>query len=243
MFSVVWLKMKRSYTQASTQTVGSATSKKRYAVVKVRRQPSATTNYSFVRTGKGFPKKLLMTHTYCDVFNYNTGAAGVLTVRQFRANGMFDPDITGTGHQPYYFDQMSAVYDHYTVIGSRIILRVLKSDNTQYPTTVGIFVNDDSTVTPSITGLLEHPSSVHTIVGNSDQRATLIRNWSAKKTFGGTVLSNDNLQGSPTADPTEQSVFTIFIDSTSSAQQTSVTMDITIEYIAVWDELKDIASS
>lgn len=235
--------MKRSYTQATTQSVGSASSKKAKAKsTKVTRQPSVNTNYSMVRTGKGFPKKLMMTHTYADVFNTNTGAAGVLAVRQFRANGMFDPDITGTGHQPYYFDQMSAVYNHFTVIGSRITARIVKADNTQYPLTVGIYINDDST-NASLSTCLEHPSSVHTTIGLSNQTALLVKNWSAKKTFGSAVLANDNLQGSSSADPTEQSVFTIFLDSTASAQQTSITLDVTIEYIAVWDELKDIAAS
>lgn len=235
--------MKRSYTQASTQTAASSSTKRTKARgAKVQRQPSASKNYNMVRAGKGFPKKLMMTHTYADVFNKNTGAAGVLAVHQFRANGMYDPDITATGHQPYYFDQMSAVYNHFTVIGSRIILRVVKADNTQYPITVGIYINDDAT-NASLQASLEHPSSVHTTLGLSNQSAVLTKNWSAKKTFGSAVLANDNLQGSASADPTEQSVFTIFLDSTSSAQQTSVTIDVTIEYIAVWDELKDIAAS
>ena len=32
-----------------------------------------------------------------------------------RMNSLFDPDQTGTGHQPYYFDQFAALYNRYTV--------------------------------------------------------------------------------------------------------------------------------
>lgn len=234
--------MKRSATQMTTQSVGSSSGKRSRAPRPVR-QPSATKNYNMVRTGKGFPKKIMMTHTYCDIINRNTGAAGVLSTYQFRANGMFDPDITGTGHQPYYFDQLAAVYNHYTVVGSRIKVRLTKNDGANSVLTCGIFINDDSTVTPGLTGLLEHPSSVHTTLGLSDQQTVLTKYWSAKKTFGGSVLSNDDLQGTVATDPTEQIVFTIFLDSTASATQTSANLDVEIEYIAVWDELKDIASS
>jgi len=33
----------------------------------------------------------------------------------FNMNGMYDPDQTGTGHQPYGFDQYAALYSLYTV--------------------------------------------------------------------------------------------------------------------------------
>lgn len=235
--------MKRSYTSATTQSVGAPPSQKKSRGARIQRQPSMSRNATMVRTGKGFPKQLTMSHTYCDVLQKATGAAGVISAYQFRCNGMFDPDITSTGHQPYYFDQLTAVYNHFTVIGSRMKLRIVKSDTGSTPVTVGIFVNDDASVVPSLTGCLEHPSSVHTTVALQDPIATLTKSWSAKKTFGGSVLSNDNLQGSSSADPTEQSVYSIFVDSSAGATATTVTLDVTIEYIAVWDELKDIASS
>lgn len=42
----------------------------------------------------------------------NTSAA---TVYVFSANGLYDPDISGTGIQPMGFDQMMVFYEHYTV--------------------------------------------------------------------------------------------------------------------------------
>jgi len=38
-------------------------------------------------------------------------------------NSLFDPDLTNTGHQPQEFDQLTAVYGQYCVVGS-----VLKSE-------------------------------------------------------------------------------------------------------------------
>lgn len=43
----------------------------------------------------------------------------------FRGNSLFDPNLTGTGHQPMYFDQYAALYSRYRVIGSAIQLDVV----------------------------------------------------------------------------------------------------------------------
>lgn len=38
----------------------------------------------------------------------------------FRGNSAFDPDYTGTGHQPRYFDTFAVIYTKYRVLGTRI---------------------------------------------------------------------------------------------------------------------------
>jgi hypothetical protein len=36
-------------------------------------------------------------------------------MHHFRTTAVYDPDYTGTGHQPYGFDQHSRLYNHYIV--------------------------------------------------------------------------------------------------------------------------------
>lgn len=52
------------------------------------------------------------------------GATGS-NVWQFAANGCYDPDVTGTGHQPMYFDNFAAVYQKYRVRYSKISVTVV----------------------------------------------------------------------------------------------------------------------
>lgn len=55
---------------------------------------------------------------YNDVISFNPTAGSLSTlscVNQFCINGMYDPDTTGTGHQPMYFDNYAAVYNRYRV--------------------------------------------------------------------------------------------------------------------------------
>lgn len=199
-----------------------------------------------VKLGLGLPQKVTITHKYNEQIALNTLALGATNTYQWRCNGMYDPNITGTGHQPYYFDQLSALYDHYVVIGSRINIKVSKSDsNTNIPVTVGLYVNDDATVVPTTRyGLMEVTSGRHKIISGYGPGVQRLRaGWSAKKYFGGSILANTELQGTGTSDPTESSVYTVWCNSETNAQQTSVMLDVEIRYIAVWKEIKDIDSS
>jgi len=197
-----------------------------------------------VRAGKGFPKKIVMTHTYFDGILLQTGATGGLITQQFTCNGMYDPDVTGSGHQPLYYDQMTALYNHYTVVGSKITLRVCSSSSTAIPCTFGVYINDDSTVTPTYLGITEQSLSTHTVVPPGGNETKVVSQpWSAKKTFGGAVLANDDLQGTVTTNPTELQIYTVFAHCPNMVAQATLYVDVTIEYIAVWDELKDVAAS
>jgi len=202
-------------------------------------------NLSLARIGKGFPKKMMITHKYNEVLTI-TSVAGGLASFSFAANGMYDTDITYTGHQPMYFDQMSALYDHYHVIGSKIKVKVTPAAENQMPVVFGCYKNDDSTVTPTtLNALMEQTEATHKVISlNAGAPAVFSKKWSAKKTFGGSILGNPSLQGTASANPTETTVYTFFMkpmDVTASNVACYITIEI--EYIAVWAELKDIQSS
>ena len=71
------------------------------------------------------------------VFNYcepgqvlNPGLGGSLASKVFTCNGLYDPDVSGTGHQPRGFDQMMALYDHYVVTKCKMTVMYWNSDET-----------------------------------------------------------------------------------------------------------------
>lgn len=45
-------------------------------------------------------------------------------IQNFSLNGLYDPDVSGTGHQPYAFDQLMAIYARYKVHGCKIQMTV-----------------------------------------------------------------------------------------------------------------------
>lgn len=206
--------------------------------------PRVPRNLNFVKMGKGFPKKLTMTHKYCELNTY--GAAGAGTALQYRANGMYDPNSTLTGHQPLYFDQLSAIYDHYTVISSKINVQVWCLDPVHKGIVISLSIDDDTATINADPSYQAEKSSGSSAVIPSDSHdlAPVLRClWNARAIFGGSILGNDNLQGTGTSDPTEQSFFTICIRPDDLLTAVTVNVRVQIEYTAVWDELKDLAQS
>ena len=62
--------------------------------------------------------------TYADNFKHDIAINGSASTAQvFRMNSIFDPDVTGTGHQPVMRDLWASQYDYYTVIQADYKLR------------------------------------------------------------------------------------------------------------------------
>lgn len=246
--------MKRTRTQSTVSVgsvYGSRRTRARHALMVQRhirsgRIPRGTRIRVQTNNGLGFPRQIKTTLKYTETLKL-TAASGVFTTYFFSANGAYDPNITGTGHQPMYFDQYAALYNHYTVIGSRITVRVLQDSATAVGCRVGLLQTDDSSYagTADMDQIDEASMGRFRYMGvGLDHSINLGQRWSAKKTFGGSVLGNDNLQGSSSSNPTEQSYYMFCIQGLSGAS-TTPTLHCTfeIEYIMIWDELKDVTAS
>ena len=198
-----------------------------------------------VSAGLGFPKKMLMTHKYNEVITH-TSTSGAVAFFKFNCNGMYDTNNSGVGIQPYYFDSMIGLYDHYTVIGSKIKIKVVPVTVPAVSFQVSLSQNDDNSQTnASLSGTATQSSGSIFIfpAGSTDTVKTLTNKWSAKKTFGGSVLGNDNLQGTSSANPTEVTMWSIGLQALDATSTISVYIMVEIEFIAVWDELKDVIQS
>lgn len=77
--------------------------------------------------GGAFPPTLFAKHRYTEQLTLYTDNLTNRTGSEyaFRINSLFDPDFTGTGHQPVGFDQMSAIYRIYRVYKVDIQVRVV----------------------------------------------------------------------------------------------------------------------
>lgn len=217
----------------------------RWQLKKKRQQRKQLKNRTTVPVGLGFPKKIVMTHKYVDT-GVLSSTAGVINKYQWSANSLFDPNTTGGGHQPMYFDQMAALYNHYTVIGAKFKVTCTPYASNSAGGFVGAYIDDDTTTTniTGISSLVEQSTSRRRVISPaSNNTFTFNLKWSAKKTFGGSILANDNLQGSITTDPLEQSFFTLAVQGFGVAPDVSIQYLVEVQYIAVWDELKQVAQS
>lgn len=200
---------------------------------------------NYTKIGLGFPKKLVVTHRYCENVVLST-PTGALADYKFRANGMYDPNYSTTGHQPMYFDQLSALYNHYTVIGSKIKVRWTPATTNATACLVGILLQDDlSTSVTNASSFYEQAQVYgrHVIPYSVVRPYVSTAKFSAKKVFGGNVMSNPRLEGTNLADPTELTYFQLFMQPIDGGTNVSLYAEVEITYIAVWKEVKDMAGS
>lgn len=200
---------------------------------------------AIINLGKGFPVKAKMTHRYCDTQRI-TMTSGIPSFIKIVANGMYDPDNTSVGHQPYYFDQMSAIYNHYTVISSYITCTFLPVLSSTPALICSLATNDDGTIgnSSAIWKQIEQTGTRYTTTCAGQSDAKILRHYyNAEEVFGGDPLANDDLQGTITSNPVEQYYWIIATQplDMSSTCQCEVVFDI--QYTCVWDELKDVPNS
>lgn len=67
----------------------------------------------------GFNNNYTVTLKYVDARTTPISMAGGSDARQWSATGIFDPDITATGHQPLMRDLWASQYDFYSVLAFR----------------------------------------------------------------------------------------------------------------------------
>lgn len=126
---------------------------KRLSIYRAPRRPSVGT----IGWGKGpFPENLWTEVVYSDQITL-TCTAGITQSYTFSLNGLFDPNITGTGSQPRYFDTLcganntSAPYRAYVVKAAKIkaIAFATGPDSAGVPSIVAITACPSATSAPS----------------------------------------------------------------------------------------------
>lgn len=83
------------------------------------------TNKLTIRSFPGvtWPAMLKCKLQYVDYFGITTTTS--LGYQQYRGNSLYDPDLTGAGHQPRGFNQLAGLYTNYYVAASKISARVI----------------------------------------------------------------------------------------------------------------------
>lgn len=76
----------------------------------------------------GFPPLMKVDLQYESLITLAPGATVASYV--LRGNSLFDPDYTGTGHQPRYYDQLTPIYGRYKVLSSAITVEMINGSGT-----------------------------------------------------------------------------------------------------------------
>lgn len=225
--------------------------RKRYRAVRSLRSGASTGSIQMQMMQKAFPTRWRRPFNYVDKITINPPASGLVAFHNFSCNSLFDPDRTGTGHQPMGFDELlGTVYNHYTVKKARI--SVTFSNDQADPATsaiVGIVMRDTPTGGSSdVTTIIERGDVKWGILGSGysgNSSCTITMEVDVAKWLGLAkgVLADDSLRGTSVANPSEECYFKVFAAGIGTNDPPVLDALVTIVYDAYLSEPKPLVQS
>lgn len=166
-----------------------------------------------------------------------TGTSGIVARQVWNASSVYDPDYTGTGHQPRGFDQLMPLYDHFVVRGSRIRVEVTPTS------TSGLCVAGVATsavVTPETSWIdyaeyAQNKSCMFPVIfaatGVFPKPVVMEMDYSPEKNLGiPDPLTADKLQGTISANPSDNAFFHVWCQDINQSSTVSVWVKAEIIY-------------
>lgn len=167
------------------------------------------------------------------------GAGGTAATHVFSANGLYDPDITGVGHQPIGFDQFMVMYDHYTVVGAKMVAYFQNID-TNYAQYGTITCRDSSVVSTDTREIIENgyvsicylgPTGTAKVIGSCATSVDI-----AKFLGRSSALADNQLKGGAGSNPAEQVFFHVSGFPVGQADAASIRINVIIDYDVIFHE-------
>lgn len=206
-----------------------------------------------------FPNTKTLNLRYVEDFTLNPGILGS-NVYVFSINGLFDPNKTGTGHQPMFFDNYMAIYQNYRVNNAYITFiatdtHITNNVQTVDGTTTGqyyaaneravrMFIVKDKTDT-------DYSAFINTLIeeGNTNmawryapQQTTSVmpklRMFANPVTLLNVNKRDDELQGTATSNPPQECYFICGVDSMPGNNADSMNFQVIITYNVTFSNLK-----
>lgn len=180
--------------------------------------------------------------------------AGAMTYNSFRLNSIYDPDLTGVGGQPRYYDQLLSAtgpYLRYRVLGCKVKIQFV-NDNSSAGALgyVGMYARDSTAAAISsvdLTGLTELQNTKYTILGNmnSSKGIRVLKNfYNIAKVMGvQDIADNEDAEGAYNGNPTDSVLLDVYYYPLDGATTTSIYALVDLEYIVQLMDLNTVAAS
>ena len=159
-----------------------------------------------------FSKKSVRTLHYTELVSVSVASGfGSYVVS---CNGMYDPNITGVGHQPMGFDQLMALFNHYQVIRSSCSFTTVTNFQANDTLVEVLLVAPEAStshVSADIATACERQGAVSLVSSaGENMRRPVRKTWRATEYFD-TKNVGLSLRGTASANPTEQSYYQYFV--------------------------------
>lgn len=184
----------------------------------------------------GFPNTIITKLRYCAYINM-TGTAGARAINVYAANGIFDPDVTGVGHQPMWRDNFANIYDQYVVLGSEIKVAFANTSST-VNMLCGIVGDDDSTISSTVEALMEQNNSVSVLAGTTGSNpVALTASFEPNRDFGVDAKDDGFSATAQGSNPTELWCYGVWLAAADGSSNVTGNIKVEIDYTVKFTEL------
>lgn len=185
----------------------------------------------------GFPNSIITKLRYC-MYTGLTCTSGARGLNVFCANGIFDPDTTGVGHQPLYRDEYAAIYNNYVVLGSKITVTYLPRTSNEC-VLVGIVGDDDSTISTTIETLMEQSNAISAGMGPPGAPVvTLVSTFESLRDVGIDAKDDGAVLVSVGSNPGDTWKFGVWAAAANGTSTINVDIKVEIDYTVKFSQLK-----
>lgn len=184
------------------------------------------------------PKSMRVVLRYAEsLITVDGGAAGTSDAYVFSANGLFDPNITGTGHQPRGFDQYMALYTSYVVVASRITVNYQPAIAETVNQMVGLAPIALAAENTDPKDYMEAQGNVYTFLrpGTSASSKTLKVEVDLKSWFNiKNMVDDDLVRGDQTQNPSKQLYYHVWASAVQASNPSAVDCNVVIDYDVIF---------
>lgn len=190
----------------------------------------------------GFPEDLTVRLRYNMFQPISTSNTTGQAVYQFKMNSVYDPDQTGTGHQPLYRDQLYLIYRYAVVTKCHFTINVSTT------TISGVLINAQATT------YLATDTDSSTAVERGQTNQAFIQLGKPAKLEGDVdmaslfgvlpqaILTDDLYRHANNADPSQLAYLTLYMQDTESAAS-RISMVVTLDMTVNFREVIQVTSS
>jgi len=208
---------------------------KRKRMVRPKRFRRGGQSTTLVNTSlRPIPARFITKHKYAEALTLS--AAG-MSQYKWNLNSIYDPNRTGTGHQAYGMDQLSALYNRYRVISCKYILSAV-SDNANIHF-AALPANEALTVISNVSEARENPRCKYAVQNPGGTLKVLTGNVYLPALVGATktqYMSDDRYQSVSTTSPSELAVLNVYGAGMNDdpIYNPNITYNILLEYTVEW---------
>lgn len=181
----------------------------------------------------GIADRALIKLRYRDNYTLTTAGPGAFVQRAWRLNSIYDPDFTGTGHQPLCYDQWQVFYKNYRVYKTEVTYSLANEENEAVQ--IGFVVQPDDSGVSGDDASFEQPHVYSKILGSEQgqNRAIIKRTIHHPRIIGQTSLqykANENTYSAFGTNPNTSVFGVLFANSIDNSTLPNVAVNVTMVF-------------